>query len=175
LAQDPTDAGRIVALVHQAAERAKLEWRETNYLLLRRGPYLIAAGLDESIPGAPKVLRGRFINLFDSQLRVQTEIRIEPGSRFFLRDLDATETSLPEVLASAGKSLVLKRDAKSVSLAVEGVGETPGVALFRCAKAPSSIALDNDAIKDFEYSEKEKLLWVRFSNNAQPHTLSVQF
>jgi hypothetical protein len=55
------------------------------------------------------------------------------------------------------------------------VGETPGVALLRCAKAPSSITLDNDAIKDFEYSEKEKLLWVRFGNNAQPHTLSLQF
>jgi hypothetical protein len=175
LAQDPKDAERIVALAHQAADHAKMKWRETNYLLLRRGHYLVAAGLDESIPGAPKVLHGRFINLFDSQLRVQTEIQIEPGSRFLLRDLDVTDAPPHEVLASSCKSLVVKRDAKSVTLAVEGVGETPGMVLFQCAKAPNSITLDNDPIKDFEYSEKEKLLWVRFSNNAQPHSLSLRF
>jgi hypothetical protein len=175
LAKNSSAADRIVALVHQAADRAKLDWRETNYLLLRRGPYLIAAGLDESIPGASKVLRGRFVNLFDSQLRVQTEIRIEPGSRFFLRDLDAAKASSPEVLASACKSLVTKRDKKSVSLAVEGVGGTPGLVLFQSAKAPTSVTLDNEPIKDFEYAAKDKLLWVRFANTAQPQTLSLGY
>ena len=175
LAQDPKDADRVVALAHQAADRAKIKWRETNYLLLRRGPYLIAAGLDESIGGTPKVLHGRFVNLFDSQMHVQTEIRIDPGSRFFLRDLDAARLRKPEVLLSACKTLEMKRDAKSVSLAVEGVGETPGTVLFQCAKAPNAITLDGDVIKDFEYSEKDKLLWVRFGNTAQPRTLSLQF
>jgi hypothetical protein len=35
--------------------------------------------------------------------------------------------------------------------------------------------LDGEAIKDFEYADKDKLLWVRFDNIAQPRTLSVQF
>jgi hypothetical protein len=108
-------------------------------------------------------------------MRVQTEIRIDPGSRFFLRDLDATRVRRPEVLLSACKTLEVKRDAKSVSLAVEGVGETPGTVLFQCAKAPNAITLDGDAIKDFEYSKKDKLLWVRFGNTAQSRALSLQF
>jgi len=108
----------VVSLVHHAADQAKINWLETNYLLLRRGPYVIASGLDESVEGATKVLHGRFINLFDSQLRVQTEIHLEPGSRFLLRDLDVTSVAQPEVLQSACKSLVVKRDDKSVSLAV---------------------------------------------------------
>jgi hypothetical protein len=175
LAQNSQNAEQVITLAHQAAERAKMKWRETNYLLLRRGPYLIAAGLDESIDGPQKVLRGRFVNLFDSQMRLQTEIRIEPGSRFFLRDLDATRVREPEVLLSACKTLVVKRDAKSVSLAVEGVGETPGAVLVQCGKAPNAITLDGDAVKDFEYSEKDKLLWVRYGNTAQPRTLSIRF
>jgi hypothetical protein len=49
-----------------------LSWTETNALALRRGPYLIAAGLDESIPNAASfVLHGRFIDLFDAQLPVR--------------------------------------------------------------------------------------------------------
>jgi hypothetical protein len=175
LAQDAKDAEQVVSLAQQAAARAKLKWRETNYLLLRRGPYIIAGGLDESIPGDVKVLRGRFVNLFDSELRVQNEIRIEPGSRFLLRDLDASTGSGPEVLESACRSLVTKRDGKSISMAVEGVGDTPGVVLLRCARPPGSIQLDGETIKDFEYSKKEKLLWIHFTNNAQPRTLSVLF
>jgi hypothetical protein len=175
LAQNSAGAERVVSLVHRAADQAKINWRETNYLLLRRGPYVIASGLDESIAGASKVIHGRFINLFDSQLRVQTEIRLEPGSRFLLRDLDATSVSQPEVLESACKSLVVKRDDKSLSLAVEGVGETPGVLLMQCAKAPQSVTLGGETLKDFDYSEKDKLLWIRFTNNAQPRTLSLLF
>jgi hypothetical protein len=175
LAQSATGAERVVSLVHHAADLSEIKWLETNYLLLRRGPYVIASGLDESVEGATKVLRGRFINLFDSQLRVQTEIRLEPGSRFLLRDLDATSIAQPEVLQSACKSLVVKRDDKSVSLAVEGVGETPGVVLMQCAKSPQAITLDGEALKDFDYSARDKLLWIRFANSAQPRTLSLSF
>jgi hypothetical protein len=175
LAQSATGAERVVSLVHHAADLSEINWLETNYLLLRRGPYVIASGLDESVEGATKVLRGRFINLFDSQLRVQTEIRLEPGSRFLLRDLDATSIAQPEVLQSACKSLVVKRDDNSVSLAAEGVGETPGVVLMQCAKSPQAITLDGEALKDFDYSARDKLLWIRFANSAQPRTLSLSF
>jgi hypothetical protein len=175
LAQKTAGAERVVSLVHHAADQAKLKWLETNYLLLHRGPYVIASGLDESIAGAPKVLHGRFVNLFDSQLRVQAEVRIEPGSRFLLRDLDAASVGKPEVLQSAGKSLVVKQGEKSISLAVEGVGETPGLVLMQCAEAPQTITLDGEALKDFSYSEKDKLLWIRFENKAAPRTLALSF
>jgi hypothetical protein len=167
---------RVASSVHRAADRAKLKWRETNYLLLRRGPYIIAAGLDESISGATNVLRGRFINLFDAQLRVRTEIRIEPGGRYLLRDLDATPVSQPEVLASACKALVTQRDDKSMSMAVEGVGDTPGLVLLGGLKTPPrSISLDGELVKDVNYSGKDKLLWIPFANEARPRVLSVEF
>ena len=34
--------------VKKACQAAKLKYHETNYLVLRRGPYVVAAGLDES-------------------------------------------------------------------------------------------------------------------------------
>jgi len=65
LASDKDGDVRLAQLVKGAATRARTAWRETNYLLLRRGPYLIGAGLEESVAGEPKTLRGRFVNLFD--------------------------------------------------------------------------------------------------------------
>jgi hypothetical protein len=174
-ARETGGADELVSLVHHAADRARLKWRETNYLSLRRGPYVIAAGLDESVPGAQKVLKGRFINLFDSRLAVQTSIQLDANSHFMLRDLEADRGQGPEVLESACKALVLKKESKLISMAVEGVGDTPAVVLLRSSRPPRSITLDKDAISDFDYSAKDGLLWVRFTNESRPRTLSIQF
>ncbi len=173
-------AESVVSVVHHAAVQAGLEWRETNYLLLRRGPYIVAAGLDESIHGQSKVINGRFINLFDSELRVQNAIRLEPNSRFLLRDLDsATSENQSLVLESGCKSLVTMGENKSLmgdcAVSVEGVGETPATMLLRVQTEPRSITLGSDPIKDFEYSAKDKLLWIHFTNESHPRTLTVRF
>ena len=73
----------------KAAIRAGLEWKESNHLALRRGPYVIGAGLDESVAGAAKELKGRFVDLFDPELKVRRTVALQPGTRAFLLDLDA--------------------------------------------------------------------------------------
>lgn len=175
VAREAAAADQLVSLARRAADHAGLKWRETNYLLLRRGPYIIAAGLDESVPGEPKVLKGRFINLFDSKLAVQTSIRLDANSHFLLRDLDVDDARQPEVLESACKSLAVKNDAKSISIAVEGVGDTPAAVLLKSSRAPRSITLDDKPIGDFHYSSKEGLLWIRFANESRSRTLLVEF
>ncbi len=175
LAASAEGADRVVAVVRQAAQSAKLQWRETNSLLLRRGPYLIAAGLDESIAGEPKTLRGRFVNLFDPELRVLDSVQIVPGSRYFLRDLNAAPVRSPQLLASACKALPVKSPAKTLSFLVEGVAQTPAVILFRAAHLPSAVTLDGQPVEQFDYSKKDGLLWIRFVNEARPRTLSLQF
>ena len=152
LAASAEGDARLVATVKQAAARAGLKWRETNYLLLRRGPYVLAAGLDESVAGEPKTLRGRFVNLFDPELRVQKTVTLAPGSRFFLLDLDAVRGNQPEVLASACKALPAKQGDHSLSIAVEGVVNTPAVVLLRAATAPRSVTLAGQALENFQYA-----------------------
>jgi hypothetical protein len=162
----------IVLAAKAGAARGGLAWRETNYLLLRRGPYVIAAGLDESIGGDAKVLKGRWVNLFDPQLKVQTEIQLAPRSRYFLLDLDAAPKRDGSLLASAGKTLPIK-GAKN-SWVSEGVANTPSVVLLAAKKAPQSVKLGGQSITTFEYSAKEGLLWVRFENQAQPQEWVVE-
>ena len=166
---------RLAATVKRAAARAGLKWRETNYLLLRRGPYVLAAGLDESVAGEIKTLRGRFVNLFDPELRVQKTVSLVPGARLFLLDLDAMRSSQSQVLASACKALPTKQGEHSLSIAVEGVINTPAVVLLRAATAPLSVKLGGQALENFQYDREDKLLWLRFTNEAKARELAVEF
>ena len=175
LARSPNGDERVIQLVKQAAQHAKLSWRETNYLLLRRGPYFIAAGLDESIPGESKLLQGRFVNLFDPELRVQNTVELKPGARYFLRDLDAMHGRKPRIVASACKALLLKQDSKSVSFTVEGVGRTAAVMLLGTTKPPRAITLAGVPVKQFRHSAGDDLLWIQFPNTAQPRELLIEF
>jgi hypothetical protein len=166
---------RLAQAVREVVERARISWRETNYLLLRRGPYIIAAGLDESLAGEPKVLRGRFVNLFDPELRVREEVRLAPGSRSFLLDLASARADSPRVLASACKTLSAKVEGKTASWFVEGVGNTPAVVLLHAPQAPRSVTLAGQRLETVTYSASQRLLWIRFPNEARPRELTVEF
>lgn len=175
LSTSPEGAARVVDVTRQAAKVAGLKWRETNYLLLRRGPYLIGSGLDESIEGPARQLTGRYVNLFDPDLRVQSRITLDPGSRWFLLDLESAQTSKPAVLLSACKALPVKQESRSLTLAVEGVGQTPAVVLLNSPRPPRAVTLDSKPLTGFEYSPKDRLLWIRFDNDVRPRELVVEF
>lgn len=55
-----------------------------NSFLLERGPYTIAAVLDESVSDAPMELLGVYIDLFDKDLPVLTHKVIRPGEQGYL-------------------------------------------------------------------------------------------
>ncbi|MDE3069013.1 MAG: hypothetical protein KGJ60_15890 [Verrucomicrobiota bacterium] len=168
-------ASQIVDMARLAAQKIGLKWRETNFLLLRRGPYIIASGLDESIAATPHELHGAFVYLFDSQLRVQTNIVITPGSRWFLLDLNAARTGRPHLLASACKALLKAQTRRQISFFVEGVGKTPAIVLLGSPRRPRGVTLAGKSLDTFEYSSQERLLWVHFANEARPRELAVQF
>lgn len=179
LASEADGDSRLMDAVTAGAKAVKLPWRETNYLVLRRGPYLVAAGLDESSEEAPRTLSGRFINLFDPDLKLQTNITLSAGARLLLLDLDAPQArfqgSAPRLLASACKSVAIESDKSKLSLTVEGVAGTPAIVLIRAPRPPKSIALGSEKLDDFHYSADEQLLRLRFANVSNPRRLEVTF
>jgi hypothetical protein len=167
---------QLARLIKSAASRAGLTWKETSHLALRRGPYLIGAGLDESLQGADREFKGRFVNLFDAELKVQRSITLTAGTRVFLLDLDAVKADQPRLLASACKALPKKSDVPSQKAwTVEGVGSTPAIMLIACPARPRSIQLDQQPIASYTYDASEALVRLRFPNEARPRTLTIDF
>ena len=83
--------------------------------------------------------------------------------------------SQSQVLASACKALPTKQGEHSLSIAVEGVINTPAVVLLRAATAPRSVKLAGQALENFQYDREDKLLWLRFTNEAKARELAVEF
>lgn len=147
---------------------------ETNHLLLRRGPYVVAAGLDESLPGPPRELRGRFINLFDPDLALLERVELAPGSRWFLLDLDRAPAG-PTILAAAGKALPGEPALSRFTCQVEGIAGTQAILLLRLPERPQHITLAGMAIPDWEYDAANQLLRVRFPHEAFARELAVRY
>lgn len=167
---------RLAGILKKAAGKAGLAWKETNYLAMRRGPYLIGAGLDESVEGASRGFKGRFVNLFDPELKVQRTVTLTPSARVFLLDLDAVKkSSEPRMLASACKALPANAAEGAVAWTVEGVGKTLAVVLIATEKAPRSVQLEGQALTDYTFNQADGLLHVRFPNEARPRELMVTF
>ncbi len=176
IAESADGDARWLALIRTAAKHDPgLTWRETNYLLLDRGPYRIAAGLDESVEAVPKVLQGRFVNLFDPELRVRREVTLSPGSRWFLLDLDRRQATGTTVLAAACKTLPLDADGPNGRWRVEGVANTPAIVLLQSAQEPKRITLAGEPLTGWRWDAAERLLWIRFENTSSPRELIVEY
>ncbi|MDH7501466.1 MAG: hypothetical protein QHJ82_01970 [Verrucomicrobiota bacterium] len=166
---------RLVSAVKEAAANSRLEWRETNYLLLERGPYVIAAGMDESVTAPPKTLHGRFVNLFDPDLAVRREITLSPNSRSFMLDLDKVTVRGPTVLASACKVLPSRSGNGESRWHVEGIAGTPSIVLLACHASPVRVRLGATELQDWRWDPVEQLAWIRFENTSEPRELAVTF
>jgi hypothetical protein len=165
----------LLKAVRKAAEGARVRWKETNHLLLRRGPYLIGAGLEEAPnPGAARI-DGQFIDLFNPDLPLLNSVALEPGARRLLLDLSRVQSPAPQVLASACKVYSAKSDRNEYRCTIEGIADTPGLLLLGGSQAPRSIELDGQRLAAQRSDPSNGLLWIAFRNEARPRELVVRF
>ena len=153
-----------------------LAYRETNYLALRRGPYVVAAGLDESLADAPHVLRGHFLDLFQAGLPVLGSVTLAPGSRHLLFDLDRARPPGPAVLASACKTLGAEKTSDGAfRFYVEGPDQIAAVLRLSLPAAPTQVSLDGKPLPAdaTTWDAETKTLLIRFPNAARGHWVTI--
>lgn len=174
-AEDGGEALRKV--VHEAATATKVPWKESNALVLRRGPYVIAAGLDESLPNAKSyVLQGRYLDLFDAQQQVVTSVTLGPSSRKFLIDLDVSKRdSKPRVIAAACRIRDEQVTTQKLSFKADGIGDTNAVVSIALAKAPKQVLINGKAVAKDQYSYSNGILKLQFANSIEAVPVEVAF
>jgi hypothetical protein len=130
----PARRGRRPGLREAGARLAGPALAEGNLLALRRGTYVVAAGMDEST-GAATALPGVFVNLFDGDLPVLTDPVIAPDTRWLFYDL-ARCPEHPWVIAASGRIRDEAYDDHSLAFTVEGMADTPCVVRARVPAVP---------------------------------------
>jgi hypothetical protein len=174
--QDGADTVRQLA--RQAAEGVRLPWKETNALVLRRGPYLIGAALNEPAPGQKSTrLNGRFINLFDPELPVYRSINLIPGKRtsVLLLDLKAVDMSIPRILAAGCWVREENATADYLRFRAEGIENSEAVVRIATPRPPTTVLVGGKPLLPPQYEVAEDTLLIRFTNSAAGVTVQVRF
>jgi hypothetical protein len=161
--------------VRQAAAAVKLAWKETDSLVLRRGPYLVAAGLDESTPGAkPYVLHGRYLNLFDPELAVLETVTVAPRTRMLLLDLGSIKPGEMRVVAAACRVSDEKAEGQTLQFRADGIGDTNAVVQIAMPSAPAQVLVGGQPLDASKFDFSAGMLRVRFPNSAEPVAVEVR-
>jgi hypothetical protein len=180
LTHAPDGARTVLGYVKTAAEAIHLPIKETNTLVLRRGPYVVAAGLDAepsdaSQPAAPVTVRGDLIDLFDADLKQSNEVAVAPGTRALLLDVNFFKSSTPRILAAAAKITAQYATVHSLSFTAEGIDQTQAVVRVLAPRAPRSVTLDGKALDPADAQYSGRTLLLRFANTAAPQQVEILF
>ena len=129
----------LVATVRKAY--GKLEMK--NNLTLQRGPYQLAAVLDEGVvSNKPLVMKGRFIDLFTHTLPVLKKKTVMPGEQAFLYDLSKVkDKKCPQVLAAASRQQDEIVGKNSYSFVSKSPKNTTNIMRVLLPKAPKDVVL----------------------------------
>ena len=176
LTYDKTGANQLRNLTRAAAEAIGLKWKESAALVLRRGPYLIAAGLDEATPDKPPVvLHGRFISLFDPALAITNEVTLVPGSRAMLLDVATPTAEKKEgILAAACGVREESVTADAISFRAFGVAGSNAVVCIASRRDPKTVTVGGISLPPANWHFDSGLLWLRFQNSPESVAIEVK-
>ena len=149
-----------------------VQWK--NHFLLDRGPYKIAASLDESVSDEPYVLKGSFIDLFDPALPVLSRVSVAPGSQAFLYDLRKASQA-PAILAAASRAYDLHRTARTFSYVCKAPAETVNVTRIRLRQKPLSVCVDGEPAADCSWDSTSRTLFLRFPNSPEGVRVEIRW
>ena len=129
-----------VELLYQQSTGKKVEYK--NNLYLRRGPYEIISVLDEGETADPYIIKGKLIDLFDPNLPVLLQKRVNPGEQAYLYNIEqVTDPGRPQVLASASRVYEEKIGKKSYSFVVKSPASTTNVMRILLPAEPQKITV----------------------------------
>ncbi len=172
LAHDPQGAATVLAHAQLAHTSLGLPWATGNVLALRRGPYVVAAGMDESTEASSE-LPGAFINLFAADLPVLTDPVITPDTRWLFYDL-ARCPEHPWVIAAAGRVCEEAYDDHSLTFTVEGMADTVCAVRARVPQRPASAVAAGQAV-EITWDAASRTVLIRFPNAPAGVTVRVEW
>ncbi len=168
LAKNGDGAEELMRLVGKMLEKTGETLRTQNYLKLRRGPYLIASVMDESVSDAPLELEGRFVDLFDAALPVVTRKTLRPDERGLLYDLDWAEKRLGAVKVAAAACRVRGEKVENgvLTFTTRGPEATRGRARILLPAEPKAVIADPAVPVAQQWDAASRTLWLDFDNQA---------
>ncbi|MBN1351551.1 hypothetical protein JXJ21_19210 [candidate division KSB1 bacterium] len=166
--------GDSVQFLKQGRRKFKLQ----NYLLLQRGPILIASVMDESVSLKPLRLRGKFIDLLNPDLAYHKRIERLPGERALLFNLAKIDRLIPRIIASASSIQLIENIPGCLTFQSSGPSGTRCITKIFVPKKPLLIeAFYNDQPYELRlnYERLKHVLTMRHENYPEGIRITVKY
>lgn len=152
----------------------KLEYK--NHFYLERGPYTLAAVVDENaVNSEPLQLNGNYIDLFDPKLPCLKQKIVNPGEQAFLFDINAVKKrNRPQVLASASRQSDESIGKRTYSFIAKSPAETDNVMRILLPKNPKGITVSSNQFTS-EWDERTHTLLLQFENNPEGVHVKIEW
>jgi hypothetical protein len=178
LSHDREGSERVRALVQQAMSTTGQAWKESAALVLRRGPYIVVAGLGDRhspapAPPTPLTLTGRFIPLFDATQPIVHDYPVSLGARGLLVDLDRYPKDHIGVIAAACRITNEKVTSGSVTFDAIGQDQTTAVVSLLLPQAPARVTINGETVPTGAFDHHEGVLRIRFANTSETLHVAV--
>ena len=168
------NADELRTLIRECVEEHGENLIERNYFLLRRGPYVIAAAMTESVSDEPLVLTGRFVNLFEATLPIETRISLSPGTHGWYIDLNKVTAKAPAVLASAGRIEQWNPESRAVSYTASAPENVQVYTRILLASQPKKILFDGAELPNTEFQWEADSSTLLLRHPANPNDSNVR-
>ena len=133
-------------LYSDCAKAGEMEMKNSFYL--ERGPYTIAAVMDESVSDEPLTITGTLVDLFDPKLPVYTSVQILPGHQGYFIDIDRVDHGKAQVLAGSSRAEDEQRTGSSYSFTAKSPIDTDGISRVLLPEKPSSVTVNGEEVSD---------------------------
>ena len=152
----------------------KLEYK--NHFYLERGPYVLAAVVDENaVSSEPLQLNGSYIDLFDPKLPCLKQKTVNPGEQAFLFNIHAvSQKNRPQVLAAASRQSDESIGKKSYSFIAKSPAETDNVMRILLPKKPKEITVSCSPFTS-EWDEDIHTLLLQFENHPEGVQVKIEW
>ncbi|MDU4697864.1 MAG: hypothetical protein E6Y08_18815 [Paenibacillus sp.] len=198
IAESPEAAERFRSAVREAMEvlgsgekpvNAKgsapadaLRWEPLNYFQLRRGPYVIASVMSESISETPLELEGQFVDLLEAGLPLKERVTVQPGQQALLYDLAyagpgslrSESESGSGVIAASSRIEDFREEERSMTFTAKGPRPLQAVARIRCEAEPAAVSAAA-ASGEGNGSAPERNVSLPFEWDAKSRTLLLHY
>jgi len=157
-----------IRMLYETKESGKLEFK--NHFNLTRGPYELISVVDENTDQSAYSIRGKFIDLFDPEIPVLDEKKVNPGEQAFLYNINSIKNSTtPQVLAAAARIYDEKVTKNAYSFVAKSPLNTTNVMRVFLPGKANEINITDAAGKPLQtktsWDASSKTCFISFENN----------
>lgn len=144
----------------------------SNYIILERGNYIIAAVMDESINDEPLTFTGLFADMFSTEFDIITKKVLYPDDKAMLFDLTKADNDC-EIIGTSVRINSISLSENKVILNISGAKMRIANIRIKLPFIPADATIDGEKV-DIQFEHKGNTALITFENTTGNRTLIIE-